>query len=172
MPKHRKVKLLSDISMTGVVRLISSYSDMVSNTSYLMSNNTTVHSDVKIQEFIDSRIDWIKTFVFTGKLISYSFFILIVKSIYNNLFSNSLVLLPVDGGEVGLLAHSSCPNLQSCCQKIKFSSRISSSCPCPGQICSSSDPSSCQAHWSVKFAKSHQGLYLSPAWQDDRAGDS
>ena len=85
MPKHRKVKLLSDISMTGVVRLISSYSDMVSNTSYLMSNNTTVHSDVKIQEFIDSRIDWIKTFVFTGKLISYSFFILIVKSIYINL---------------------------------------------------------------------------------------
>ena len=72
MPKHRKVKLLSDISMTGVVRLISSYSDMVSNTSYLMSNNTTVHSDVKIQEFIDSRIDWIKTFVFTGKLLNNS----------------------------------------------------------------------------------------------------
>ena len=52
--------------MSGVVELISQYSDRVTDSTYRMSNTPSL-SDVKVQEYVDTKVDWIKTFVFSGK---------------------------------------------------------------------------------------------------------
>jgi len=65
MPQYRKVKTLSDISMMGIVQLISVYSEMVSEKSYRMSSLSSL-SDVRVQEFVDTRVEWIKSFVFSA----------------------------------------------------------------------------------------------------------
>ena len=52
--------------MSGVVELIAQYSDRVTDSSYRMSNIPSL-SDVKVQEYVDSKVDWIKTFIFSGK---------------------------------------------------------------------------------------------------------
>lgn len=50
--------------MMGVVQLISQYSEMVNRTSYRMSavNNVPDHM---VQMFIDSRVDWLKRFLYS-----------------------------------------------------------------------------------------------------------
>ena len=57
---------LPDISMSGVVELIALYSERVTDSSYRMSNIPSL-SDVKVQEYVDTKVDWIKTFIFSGK---------------------------------------------------------------------------------------------------------
>ena len=52
--------------MSGVVELIAQYSERVTDSSYRMSNIPSL-SDVKVQEYVDTKVDWIKTFVFSGK---------------------------------------------------------------------------------------------------------
>ena len=57
---------MPDISICGVVELIAQYSERVTDSSYRMSNIPSI-SDVKVQEYVDTKVDWIKTFVFSGK---------------------------------------------------------------------------------------------------------
>ena len=49
-----------------MVELIAQYSERVTDSSYRMSNIPSL-SDVKVQEYVDSKVDWIKTFIFSGK---------------------------------------------------------------------------------------------------------
>ena len=53
--------------MMGIVQLISVYSEKVSEKSYRMSSLSSL-SDVRVQEFVDTRVEWIKSFVFSGFL--------------------------------------------------------------------------------------------------------
>ena len=50
--------------MMGVVQLISVYSEMVNKTSYRMSTMTNL-SDQQVQAFIDSRVEWLKRFLYS-----------------------------------------------------------------------------------------------------------
>ena len=67
MPQHRGVSSLSDISMDAVVKLVSLYSESLSRESYHMSNISSI-PDNKIQDFVDKRIEWFKSYLFSGKL--------------------------------------------------------------------------------------------------------
>ena len=49
--------------MMGVVQLISEYSETVNRTSYKMSTVTNL-SDQQVQSFIDSRVEWLKRFLY------------------------------------------------------------------------------------------------------------
>ena len=66
MPKRRTVRPLADISMSGVIQLVAMYSEHVSRVSYTMSNITSI-PDAKIQQFLDEKVEWFKTFLFSGK---------------------------------------------------------------------------------------------------------
>ena len=56
-----------DISMTGVVRMVSLYSEQVTLTSYNMSLESSV-SDARIQQFVDNKVKLIKDLVFSGRI--------------------------------------------------------------------------------------------------------
>ena len=51
--------------MSGVVRMISLYSEQVTQTSYKMSAESSV-SDARVQHFVDSRVNMIKNIIFSG----------------------------------------------------------------------------------------------------------
>ena len=72
--RHKTTKLLNellieflDISMTGVVRMVSLYSEQVTLTSYNMSLESSV-SDARIQQFVDNKVKLIKDLVFSGRI--------------------------------------------------------------------------------------------------------
>ena len=52
--------------MTGVVRMVSLYSEQVTLTSYNMSLESSV-SDARIQQFVDNKVKLIKDLVFSGR---------------------------------------------------------------------------------------------------------
>ena len=56
-----------EISMTGVVRMVSLYSEQVTLTSYNMSLESSV-SDARIQQFVDNKVKLIKDLVFSGSI--------------------------------------------------------------------------------------------------------
>ena len=49
--------------MLGVIQLISEYSELVNRTSYRMSTVTNL-SDQQVQTFIDSRVEWLRRFLY------------------------------------------------------------------------------------------------------------
>ena len=53
--------------MTGVVRMVSLYSEQVTLTSYNMSLESSV-SDARIQQFVDNKVKLIKDLVFSGRI--------------------------------------------------------------------------------------------------------
>ena len=56
-----------EISMTGVVRMVSLYSEQVTLTSYNMSLESSV-SDARIQQLVDNKVKLIKDLVFSGRI--------------------------------------------------------------------------------------------------------
>ena len=66
MPRRKTVRSLADLSMSGLIQLVSLYSEQVSRASYIMTNIATI-SDAKIQDYLDNRVEWFKAFLFSSK---------------------------------------------------------------------------------------------------------